>query len=270
LPGFRLFFDGGSGLRKATTGAVQESTGGTHGAVLFSHLHWDHIQGLPFAAALYDPSCSFELLGPVGLVAALRRQMTRPSFPVSLQQLRGVRAIRELQPGERLSLGGFEVLTGRLLHPDGALGYRCAAAGRTVVYACDHEHPPDTVDAALVDFARQSDLLVHDAQYLPEELPLRRGWGHSSYASAAETAAAAGVAALILTHHDPGRADAAVAALQRAARQRFPSSWAAVEGARARWPSPQRDPSGDIAWQWPAGHSETMDVAAPGPGSALP
>jgi ribonuclease BN (tRNA processing enzyme) len=98
------------------------------------------------------------------------------------------------------------------------------------VYACDTEAPADGVDAALVDLARGADLLIHDAQYLPEEYPAKVGWGHSTFAAAAALAAAAGVRRLVLTHHDPARDDLGVARLERRARRRFPAVIAAREG----------------------------------------
>ena len=86
-------------------------------------------------------------------------------------------------------------------------------------------------DARLISLASKSDVLVHDAQYTPDEVTTtRKGWGHSSYESAVRAAQDAGVNRLVLTSHDPDRADGDVDRLRSAARAMFPNTDAAYEG----------------------------------------
>jgi len=228
LAGERLLLDAGTGLRQlglAQQGAPIAAT------LLFSHLHWDHIQGLPFCVPLYHPASEVRLVGPVGLKEALARQMSRPSFPVGLDVLGARITYEETAPGAQLAVGAVTVQTTLLDHPGGAIGYRLAGNGCAVVYACDVElRPGAEIDGQLRALAYQADVLIVDAQYLPDELPAKRGWGHSSYEQAAQLARAAEVRTLLLTHHDPQRDDAAVLALEQRARSLFAETWAAREG----------------------------------------
>ena len=122
----------------------------------------------------------------------------------------------------------------RANHPDAVFAYRVEHAGRSVVYATDTEHYA-CVDPRLVTLCRGADVLIYDAQYLPEEYagevgPSRMGWGHSTYEAGAELAKAAGVGKLVLFHHDPSRTDEGVAAIEERARERFDATVAAREG----------------------------------------
>ena len=226
LGGQVIVLDGGSGLRQlgAASGAPLQAT------LLFGHLHWDHIQGVPFFGPLFHPQTRLTMVGPDGLRGALCAQMSRPSFPVTLAELPAQLRCESLAPGARFALGEVGVATAPLRHPGGGLAFRLEWRDLSVVYACDTEPPPEDLDEALCELARGADLLIHDAQYLPEEYPAMVGWGHSTFATAAALAAAAGVRRLVLTHHDPARDDLAVARLERRARRLFPDVMAAREG----------------------------------------
>ncbi len=227
LGGRRVIIDAGTGLRQlglAQQGAPLDAW------LLLSHLHWDHIQGFPFLAALFNPDTCLRIVGPCGTRQVLATQMSGPSFPVPLQQVPARLEFTEVEPGEELDLDGVAVRTAPLNHPGGGLAYRLEHGERAVVNACDTEHRPDGPDPDLAPLCQQADLLIHDAQYLPEEYPERVGWGHATYEAAAALALHAGVERLVLTHHDPARDDLALARLERDARQLFPGARAAREG----------------------------------------
>lgn len=227
LGGERILIDGGTGLR-----ALSQAAGGAalRATLLFGHLHWDHIQGVPFFGPLFNPGSELRLLGPPGLEQALRGQMSGPVFPVGMEVFNADLALETVTAGDVLSIGAVTVRTAALCHPGGCIGYRLEHAGRAVVHVVDHEHQGFVIDPALRELARGADVLIHDAQYLPEEQPARRGWGHSTYEQAAALAIAAGVATLVLTHHDPTRDDAEVLRIEQRARRLFPGTWAAREG----------------------------------------
>jgi phosphoribosyl 1,2-cyclic phosphodiesterase len=225
----RIVLDAGSGLRQL---GQSIGTAPFVGHLLLSHLHWDHIQGLPFFLPLFSPRSALQIVGPPGLERALRRQMSGPTFPVGMDIFAARLALREIEAGEGWSIGEVQVQTAALQHPGGALGYRLQWRDRAVVYACDHEHGDPEVDTALRALCRGADLLIYDAQYLPEEYPRRRGWGHSTFERGAELARAAEVGALILTHHDPTRDDRSVDRVEQRARRLFAASWVAREGDR--------------------------------------
>lgn len=232
----RLILDAGTGLRQL--GDELAATGPVEATILLSHLHWDHIQGLPFFAPIYLPGSAIEILsGPNGVMPledALRAQMRAPFFPVAYDLLRADVAARDLSAAETFHAGGAEITVARLNHPDPVYGYRVELGGCSIVYATDTEHFA-CVDPGLEALARGADVLIYDAQYTPEEYagdggPARVGWGHSTYVAAAELARAAKVGTLVLFHHDPRRTDDGVAELERRARSMFAATVAAREG----------------------------------------
>ncbi len=232
----RVVFDAGTGLRNLGERLI--AAGPSHTTILLSHLHWDHIQGLPFFTPLYVPGNRIDVMsGPNGhmsLREALKKQMSPPFFPVSVEDVAPQLCVRDLAPTERFNLGDLRVTTARLNHPDPVYGYRLEFAGRSVVYATDTEHY-SCIDPTLLRLAQGADVLIYDAQYTPEEYagedgPSKVGWGHSTFAAAAELASAAGVGQLVLFHHDPKRDDEAVLEVERRARLLFPNTMAAREG----------------------------------------
>jgi phosphoribosyl 1,2-cyclic phosphodiesterase len=232
----RIVLDAGSGLRALGDELVAQ--GGSDTTLLLSHLHWDHIQGLPFFTPLYVPGHRVEVVsganGVMPLHDALRRQMTAPFFPVELDDVAGRLDVREARAGEIVRVGDATVRLARLNHPDPVWGYRIERGGRSVVYATDTEHYA-CVDPVLRRLAAGADVLIYDAQYTPEEYrgdhgPAKVGWGHSTWQAGVELARAAGVRTLVLFHHDPRRSDDAVAELEARARAAFPGAVAAREG----------------------------------------
>jgi phosphoribosyl 1,2-cyclic phosphodiesterase/CheY-like chemotaxis protein len=192
----------------------------SRGHILISHTHWDHIQGLPFFAPLFVPGSEWDIYAPRGFGQTLRDtlagQMQYTYFPVSLEQLGATIRYHELVEGW-LQIGDVEVTARYLNHPGLTLGYRLQADGVGLVYACDHEPHSRMLAAGTGDisgedrrhaeFLADADLVIHDAQYLASEYPLKVGWGHSTVDYALAVAQLAGARQLALTHHDPKRDD---------------------------------------------------------------
>lgn len=232
-----IVLDAGTGLR----GLGERLLAGerpVEASILFSHVHWDHIQGFPFFSPLFRQATELALYGKPdhgSLEGALARQMMAPGFPVNLDAVPAALSYRDLPLGRPFVVGGATVRAARLNHPDGVIAYRIEYDGRVVVFATDTEHYADRIDRDLVTLAEGADLLIYDAQYTPEEYAgviggARIGWGHSTWVEGVRVARAAGAASLVLFHHDPGHDDAAVAAIERAARTILPGTVAAREG----------------------------------------
>jgi phosphoribosyl 1,2-cyclic phosphodiesterase len=229
----RLVLDAGTGLRKLgdrlmAAGRPVEAT------ILLSHLHWDHIQGLPFFVPAYVPSTKLTIVGAPSLAEALSAQMTAPVFPVRYGELGADITLKEVRPGRTFDVGEARVRVAKLNHPGGVYAYRIEHEGRSVVYATDTEHYA-CIDPALRALCEGADVLIYDAQYTPEEYRgdggrSKVGWGHSTYVAGAEVARAAGVSSLVLFHHDPSRTDAGVADIEARARALFAPTTAAREG----------------------------------------
>lgn len=229
----RIVLDAGTGLRAIGERLVTQRS--SHTTVLLSHVHWDHIQGLPFFPPIYVPGHRVDVVsGPNGfmpLEQVLRRQMSPPCFPVPFDDIAAQVTTRDARPGQDLRAGDVSVRMARLNHPDPVYGFRLDYRGSSVVYATDTEHF-SCVDPTLRGLAAGADVLIYDAQYTPEEYPSKVGWGHSTYVAATELARAAGVGQLVLFHHDPRRDDEAVAGIEARARELFHQTCAAREGQR--------------------------------------
>jgi phosphoribosyl 1,2-cyclic phosphodiesterase len=232
--GERLILDGGTGMR-----ALGDSLPlPTRAAVLFSHVHWDHIQGVPFFTPAFHPASELTFLGverPSGTLRdALATQMRPPTFPITLASLRAQIRYVDLRCSQPYEHGPFRILPLELPHPDGVSGYRIEAGGRSFVYATDVEHGEKVV-RDLVRLCEGTDLLIHDAQFTAAEYRgdagfSRVGWGHSPWETAVEVARLAGVGRLRLFHHDPRREDRQVDQIEEAARSQFSACKAACEG----------------------------------------
>ncbi len=239
-PKTRLILDAGTGLR--ALGDELIGRGELETTILLSHLHWDHIQGLPFFTPLYLKGSHVQILsGPNGVMpleTALKEQMRAPFFPVDFEELPAQITARDLSARETFTIDDATITVAKLNHPDPVYGYRIEAEGVSIVYATDTEHF-SCVDPGLAELARGADYLIYDAQYTPEEYsgasgPARVGWGHSTFEAAAELARAAGVDNLVLFHHDPKRGDDDVVEIESRARTMFANSVAAREGMTIR------------------------------------
>ena len=227
----RIILDAGTGLR--ALGNERMASGIRNSTILLSHLHWDHVAGLQFFTPVYVPGFRTEIAsGPNGVMPhdqAIRSLFKAPFFPVDFDDLGGVVTTRELRTNDKFQIGDITVTMAKLNHPDPVYGFRLEHAGQSIVYATDTEHFA-CVDPTLKKLAAGADILIYDSQYTPEEYPSKVGWGHSTWLAGAELARAAGVPQLVMFHHDPGRNDAQLAALEAQAAANLPGTVAAREG----------------------------------------
>ncbi len=240
-----FIWDGGTGLRELGR-SLRGAEAPIHGYILFTHFHWDHIQGLPFFEPAYAKGNSFTLVGPAqptaGLVQTLGGQMASVYFPVGLEQFGAHLSFQEIDEGTA-ALGGVQFDTLSSLHPGRALIYRLSHEGKRVIYATDNELPlgwkadagsvPHEVERFIRFFA-DADLLIHDSQYTREELESRRGWGHSAWPDVLDLAIAADVKQLILFHHDPDHSDTFLDAISAAVQERIAESGSGIACELAR------------------------------------
>jgi ribonuclease BN (tRNA processing enzyme) len=156
--------------------------------------------------------------------------MASPYFPVNLNAMSAARKFTEIAGGDQRMVGDTCVTARWLNHPQGCLGFRFETPAGTIVYATDNEPGVPEFDRALRELAAGADVLVNDAQFTPEQMAHRKGWGHSSWLESVRLAKEAGVRNLVLFHHDPDSSDKAVDAILREARGQFENTWAACEG----------------------------------------
>jgi phosphoribosyl 1,2-cyclic phosphodiesterase len=203
--------------------------------ILLSHYHHDHLQGLHFFKPLYSEGNEFTFYGlpPDGLTLeeTISATFAPPFFPIALEETPSTHRFVELSEGV-FSIGDIDIDVARLHHPQGVAGYRFMHGGKSIVVATDHEAGDEQGDAAFAGLVEDADVLIHDAQYTSEDYEPHRGWGHSTWGDAVDTARQLGVKRLILTSHDPSRTDTDIEAIVGEARRRFPLVSAAHEGMR--------------------------------------
>lgn len=221
--GRRIIIDGGTGLRLLGKHLLEESPAvSVH--LLLSHGHWDHLLGIPFFVPIYQETTEILVDGWPPAFQAMTRvfdsHMGDGFFPVAFDHLKArIDYLNRLAHGP-LEVDGVRIDVIPLNHPQGGFGFRLREGGHSMVFITDNElgaaHGQRMPE--FVEFVRDVDLLIHDAQYLPADMIERRGWGHSTYVEAVTLAREAGVHNLILTHHDPSRSDAEVEKIIEAAR----------------------------------------------------
>ncbi|NJN97084.1 MAG: MBL fold metallo-hydrolase [Anaerolineales bacterium] len=207
-----LILDAGSGLRLLGLELMQNGfAAGNHQAdILITHTHWDHIQGFPFFRPAFVPDNQFIFHSPFpDLANRLSQQQQSDFFPVPVSYMSATLAFNTLTENQWYQLGNFRVYAMRLIHPGVTYGYRVEAGNSSLVWATDSEYKQ--VDRAstenYVEFFKDADLLVFDAQYTLSEVLDKPDWGHSSALMGAEFAHRAGVKRLALAHHDPTSPD---------------------------------------------------------------
>ncbi|MBF0544160.1 MAG: MBL fold metallo-hydrolase [Candidatus Riflebacteria bacterium] len=231
-----VILDAGTGIRELGKELVKDPHLGVDRPcfIVFSHFHWDHIQGLPFFAPAYDPRRTFTIsvIGRKGIGKDFRNifetQMQKEYFPVTLDGM-GAKIDFLQTPEDYLVAENSFLKVIKHNHPGDAYSYRFQTSdNKTIVFCTDIEHG-DRIDPQIVALAQNADLLIHEGQYTPEELQSHKGWGHSSWVQAVEVGKLAGVKRLVITHHDPDHNDAFLEDIEKQCQAIFPNTILARE-----------------------------------------
>jgi phosphoribosyl 1,2-cyclic phosphodiesterase len=211
-PGYDpIVFDLGTGLR--FWGETLAPSTPFRGAALVTHIHWDHVQGLPFFVPVLRPGACFDVYGPPTEEGALAESfeafLRPPFFPVRTTDLLGEIHFHDAWR-EDFEVGGAKVLARPVPHIGPTNGYRVEMGGASVAYISDHQMPLDGSHAVtddVLELCDGVDLLIHDAQYTVEEFPPKATWGHCTVDFAVHVAKESGARQLALFHHDPTHDD---------------------------------------------------------------
>ena len=206
-----IYLDAGSGIVQAIPQTDTRIT------VLLTHMHLDHIIGLPFFVALGQKNRPIDIFAQArsGLKPqdALDRLISPPFWPLKIGEYPANVNFHDLPP-ESFKVGEVDVQWSDGTHPQGSTIFRLTYRDKSLVYATDFEHSPDGCKA-LADFARGCDLLLYDAQYTADEYEKFRGFGHSTPDEGLKVAAAAHAKKILFVHHAPNRTDAELDALEK-------------------------------------------------------
>ncbi len=215
----RLIFDAGTGIRNLGQKLFQDNDSIN---ILLSHGHWDHIQGYPFFAPIYQPDRQINVFtcdeGDHRLLCTLFDQMDGSNFPLKAEELPSNGECIFKNAEKVLFEKNIHIIKKPLNHPGGGSAYRVEDEGTSCAYITDNElDPPYKLNTRYdewVDFCSGVDVLIHDAQYIENDMPHKHGWGHSLISQVRQLAIDARVKTLVLFHHDPERSDAELDEIQ--------------------------------------------------------
>ena len=215
-----ILFDLGTGLRYFGTQFAKLCDGALHATALVTHLHWDHVQGLPFFTPMLKAGSHLTVYGPLqsdggSFQSAMERVVSPPTFPVDFDAFPGTFEFHSVSNTD-FQIGKFKVMSRNVPHTGTTVGYRLEYNGKSVAYISDHQQPLDgsfAIPDSVRELASGVDLLIHDSQYTPEEFAVKANWGHCTPEFAIRIGAECGAKKVVLFHHDPERTDAQLDAI---------------------------------------------------------
>jgi phosphoribosyl 1,2-cyclic phosphodiesterase len=230
-----IIFDTGTGIRALGNYMLEEKI--KRASIMFSHTHWDHINGFPFFRPAYTPGVNLDIFcgnldqSNSNIFDVLSDQMKNPNFPVPIDIMQAKMSCKDFRAGETFFLKkDIEIKTAALNHPKGATGYRVNYLGNSVCYVTDTEHKIDQPDENILDLIANADLVIYDATYTDEEYPKFAGWGHSTWQEGVRLCKQAGVKKLAIFHHDPAHDDKFLREISNQAKSMWDGSFVAKEG----------------------------------------
>jgi phosphoribosyl 1,2-cyclic phosphodiesterase len=230
----RVIFDGGTGLRVLGRHLLAQGQP-VSAHLLFTHTHWDRIQGFPFFDPAFDPATRLDIYGAPALNGAsikqrLMDQMLRPNFFKPLQTMAATMAFHNIAAGDTLTLGPVVVEPWRINRHTSALGYRVSWQDRVLVYATDTDPTQTSLDPNLLMLSTGADVLILDGTYVDAAYADGHDRWPTPWHLGVETAKASQVKQLVLFHHNPCDSDDHLDQLEREVQGSFANASLAREG----------------------------------------
>jgi phosphoribosyl 1,2-cyclic phosphodiesterase len=229
-----VVFDAGSGIYDANDVALNNPSKEVF--LFFSHVHLDHIMGLPFFAPMWKKDYKVNIfagsLTPYGGIQSfLRKTFTEPLFPVSFSNFPAQIKCQDFKSGTLLKISDALTLnTCQLNHPNGAIGYRLNYKNSSICYVTDTEHLLGHRDDNILELIKDSDLLIYDSSYGDNSFSQHKGWGHSTWQEGVRLAQEANVKKLAIFHHDPSNTDDKMTEIEKKATELWSGAFVAKQG----------------------------------------
>ena len=235
-----IVFDMGTGFVPLGNALMQEKDPPKSAHVFISHFHWDHILGyLGFSPFFFDWfTCNvYGKQDKLSIEEIFDRIHDFTFWPVTIPMYKAKFNLMTF-PDDGVEISDLVQVKAMLHgHPNGANTYRLEIGDTVIVYCSDIEHPEKQLNQNVIDFAKDADVLIKDAQFTDEELPAHKGWGHSSWQQATAVAKKANVKQLVLFHHSPTNDDTVIRKIEKDAQAIFPNTVAAREGLEIKLPA---------------------------------
>ena len=207
-----IIIDAGTGIRRLGNQLIAEGKDSYH--FIFTHAHWDHVMGFPFFKPLYSKLATLNMhrcpFHSKFVETVLSKVMAPPTFPIKYTNVKATITYEDACP-DTFEIGPVSITPIPLSHPNGGSGYRFTEDGKSFVFLTDNElgfiHPGGCKSEEYMKFSAGADLLIHDAEYTPDEYNAQEEWGHSTYVDALDLAFEAGAKQLGLFHHNQDRFD---------------------------------------------------------------
>ena len=244
----KIIIDAGTGIRNLGNDLMKGifGKGGGKASILFTHTHWDHIQGFPFFMPGYIPNNEFCIYGETKEITlidegtedksdwdierALSAQQSFMFFPAATHHMGAKLNFNPVSESELIELSDVKISALTLFHPNSTLGFRFDFKDKTFVFCTDVEHNDSMLDK-IGAFAEGADVLAYDCQYTPEEYEDgKAGWGHSTYMEASKIMRYAKAKKLHMIHHDPSHTDDFLFDLEKTAQKEYSNTALVHEG----------------------------------------
>ena len=222
-----IILDMGTGLKRLGSKIINDSSYPKDITILLSHHHLDHLHGFLMFAPLFDPSYKIKIYSRrsrnKGLEEVFNTFLQPEIWPVKLEDLQADISFIDLDEKD-IVINDDTIISNSLhAHPNSAYSIKLKILDKVITYSTDCEHPKTWLNQNVINFAQESDILIHDAQYTPEDLKKHVGWGHSSWENAVDVATQSNTKTLILFHHSPDYSDDALDDIERKAKLHFPN-----------------------------------------------
>lgn len=229
-----VLFDMGTGLKNFGESLAKDKSNINEINIVLSHYHYDHILGFLMFIPLFIEKYTINIYGPAENDDEVKSHILSfldPRFwPVNTDMMDAKINYKHYSSGSFTISDNIKVTTAPHGHPGGASSIRLDIDRFSVTYVTDCEHPESHVNQNVIDISKGSDVLIHDAQYTPEQMPSHKGWGHSSWEECVEVAKNANVKKLVLFHHNPENGNSMLEKIENNAKSKFKDTISAKEG----------------------------------------